>query len=121
MLIEVGNVLNNETTANLGIAGVYTGSARQVAQNSTANNGIFARGNNFNAHFISDQVSAANGAQIQGSQDWSTNWRVVAQTALTASTPATLTAVITYPFYRVVLTNGGVATTALSITSSITL
>lgn len=43
MLIETGNSLYNETTTNLGIAGVYTGAARQVAQNSAANNGTFAR------------------------------------------------------------------------------
>lgn len=103
-----------DSVANLGIWATFTGTARDSEQ------GGISLYNNFNAHFISDQVSASNGARIEGSQDGSTNWRVCGQTTLVASTPAILSVPITFPFYRVVLVNGGVATTALSITSSFT-
>lgn len=118
MLIELPNQLYNESTSNLGISGVYTGTARQAAQVSPTTT---ARFNNFNVQVITDQASAANGLQIQGSQDGSTNWRLVAQSAVVASTPLTLTVPVTYPYYRVVLTNGGVAQTSLSLVSSFTL
>lgn len=120
-MIEIPTQIFNETTTNLGIGATFTGVARQFAQLTSNVNWVFADMNNFNVHFISDQVSAANWAQIQWSQDGSTNWKIVAQTALTASTPVMLSVPITFPFYRVVLINGGVATTSLSITSSGTL
>jgi len=102
-LIEIANPMYNESTSNLGVSGVYTGTARQSSQVSPV---TFARYNNFNVQCIADQASAANGLQIQGSQDGSTNWRVVAQQAVVASTPLTLSVPVTYPYYRVVLTNG---------------
>lgn len=118
MLIELWNPIFNESTTNLGISGVYTGSARQSAQVSPTTS---SRYNNFNVQVITDQASAANGLQIQWSQDGATNWRIVAQSAVVASTPLTLTVPVTYPYYRVVLTNGGVAQTSLSLVSSFTL
>lgn len=121
MFITAQNPLVNESVANLGISGVYTGTARQsnLGGSSYTSVAIF---NNFNVQVISDQASAANVLQIQGSQDTAfTIPRVVAQSAVVASTPITLSVPVTYPFYRVVLTNGAVATTSLSIVSSFTL
>jgi len=117
MLIELGNPIFNESTTILGISGVYTGAARQSSQVAPTSS---SRYNNFNVQVITDQASAANGLVIQGSQDAST-WRVVAQSAIVASTPLTLSVPVTYPYYRVVLTNGGVAQTSISLVSSFTL
>lgn len=57
MLIELGNPIFNESTSILGIAGVYTGSARQAAQVVPTTS---SRYNNFNVQVITDQASAAN-------------------------------------------------------------
>lgn len=62
MLIELGNPLFNESTSNLGISGVYTGTARQSSQVVPTTS---SRYNNFNVQIITDQASAANGLQIQ--------------------------------------------------------
>lgn len=62
MLIELGNPIFNESTTNLGISGVYTGTARQAAQVSPTTS---SRYNNFNVQVITDQASAANGLVIQ--------------------------------------------------------
>ena len=119
MLIELGNPIFNESTANLGISGVYTGTARQSSQVSPV---TLARFNTFNVQVITDQASVANGLVIQGSQDLAfTTPRVVAQSSVVAVTPLTLSVPITYPYYRVVLTNGGVAQTSISLVSSFTL
>lgn len=118
MLIELGNPIFNESTSALGSSAVYTGSARQSSQVTPV---ISSRYNNFNVQVITDQASAANGLQIQWSQDGSTNWRTIAQVAVVASTPITLSVPITFPYYRTVLTNGGTAQGSLSITSSFTL
>jgi len=119
MLIELGLPIFNESTSNLGISGIYTWTARQSSQVSPT---TLSRYNNFNVQVITDQASAANGLVIQGSQDSAfTTPRVVAQSAVVASTPLTLTVPVTYPYYRVVLTNGGVAQTSLSLVSSFTL
>lgn len=118
MLIELGNPIFNESTSNLGISGVYTGAARQSSQVSPSTS---SRYNNFNVQVLANQASAANGLQIQGSQDGSTSWQIVAQNAVVASTPLTLTVPVCYPYYRVVLTNGAVAQTALSLVSSFTI
>lgn len=107
--------LYNDSTTNLAIGATFTGVARDSEQNGIS---LY---NNFNAHFISDQASATNGARIEWSQDGSTNWRICGQTTLVASTPAILSVPVTFPFYRVILVNNGTtATTSLSITSSFT-
>lgn len=119
MLIELGNPIFNESATPLGISGVYTGTARQSSQVAPV---TLSRYNNFNVQVITDQASAANGLVIQGSQDSAfTTPRVVAQVAVVASTPITLSVPVAYPFYRVVLTNGVVAQTAISLVSSFTL
>lgn len=52
-----------------------------------------------------DQASATNGLQIQVSRD-NSNWRVIAQATVSASTLTTLTADIVYQYVRIVYTNG---------------
>lgn len=120
MLISSQSSIFNESTTNLGISGVYTWPARSSCGSVTGsqNTSLY---NNFNVQVITDQASLANGLVIQGSQDGSTNWRVVTQSSVVANTPLTVTTPVTYPFYRVVLTNGAVAQTSLSLVSSFTL
>lgn len=120
MLMSSQSSLFNGSTTPLGISGVYTGGVRASCGSVTGaqNTSLY---NNFNVQIITDQASAANGLVIQGSQDGSTNWYVVAQNAVVASTPLTLSVPVTYPYYHVLLTNGGVAQTSLSIVSSFTL
>lgn len=103
-----------DSTANLAGAATFTGTARGAISGGTS---LY---NNFNDHFISDQISASNGARIEWSLDGSTNWRICGQTTLAVSTPAILSVPVTFPFYRVILVNGATITTALSITSSFT-
>lgn len=121
MLISAQSSIFNESVTPLGISGVYTGGARSACGSVTGsqNTSLY---NNFNVQVIADQASATNGLVIQGSQDSAfTTPRVVAQSAVVASTPLTLSVPVAYPFYRVVLTNGVVAQTAISLVSSFTL
>ena len=121
MLISSQSSIFNESTTNLGISGVYTWPARASCGSVTGsqNTSLY---NNFNVQVITDQASLANGLVIQGSQDSAfTTPRVVTQSSVVATTPLTVTTPVTYPFYRVVLTNGAVAQTSLSLVSSFTL
>lgn len=115
-----------ETVTPLGISATFTGTTRDARSNIipgalSATPGIQWQTiySTFNVSLIADQASAANGVVIQGSYD-GTTWRNVALSALVLSVPLILSVPVTYPLYRVVVTNGAVAQTAVTISSSFT-
>ena len=100
-----------ETTANLGIAGVYTGSWNDTQLEGS----LFVQ-----ATARSDQVSAAAGFSIEESDDTAdANFLTVANNvSVAASATTTLDAPIKRRYWRIKYTNGGVATTAFKIIST---
>jgi hypothetical protein len=115
-----------ETIAPLGISAVFTGAARDSRFNPIPNTLAATAGvvwqtlySTFNVSLLADQASAANGVVIQGSYN-GTTWNNVALSALVLSVPLILSVPVTYPLYRVVVTNGIVAQTAVTIATSFT-
>ena len=96
-----------ESTTPLGIDATFTGSAND-SQNAAARVAV---------SFFADQASAASGCKVQVSANGTDGWVTVAAGSLTANTPLQLVAFLTARYWRVVMVNGGVAQTVLSITS----
>ncbi len=99
-----------QTTTALGANGVFTGAEIKVSNDASATQ--------LDVSFYADQASATNGAVIEGSND-GTTWYPLAQGSLVAATPLQLTAPLTYPYLRVVLTNGATAQGTLAIAAAI--
>lgn len=88
-----------DTTANLVANATFTGTSRDAG--STIQYSAFA----------TNAISPTAGTlQIQMSSD-NTNWYVAEQSTITANVPATIRAVVTARYYRVVFINGAVAQT----------
>lgn len=115
-----------ETTTALGANGVFTGSARDARFNPIPNTLAATAGlvwqtpySAFNVSLLADQASATSGVVVQGSYN-GTTWNPVAVSALVLSVPLMLSIPITFPLYRVVLTNGVVAQGSVTIATSFT-
>lgn len=100
------------TTANLGISGVFTGPAMDVEAFGDNLTGFYYT--KLSVLAFANQASAANGFQIQGSND-SATWFVVAQATTTASTASLQEVPLVFRYYRVVYTNAGVAQTSFTL------
>lgn len=90
-----------DSTANLTANAVFSGTDRDIGVAAGAG-ATFAY---FNAFFLADQVSASNGAVIQGSVDGST-WVTLAAATLAVSVPTVLQVPVMFEHHRVQLTNG---------------
>ena len=99
------------STANLGISGVFTGAWNDGNLDGTA----FVE-----AAAFADEVSAASGFVIEGSDDTSdANFtRTLDSFTVIASTLATIQAAIPTRFWRVKYTNGGTAQTSFRLTAA---
>lgn len=95
----------NSTVANLGISAVFTGTSENVSQYAE-----------IKILVSSDQSSATNGLSIQQSSN-GTNWDIVDTFSVTANVAQTIGVGVDGSFYRIVYTNGAVATTSLRIQS----
>jgi hypothetical protein len=105
-----GGLGNSDSTANLGIGATFTGTTRDLG----ATLGVYSE---VVAHFFADQVSGANGAQIQFSTDnFATNW-VAISTTLVSNVATTIRVPAVARYFRIVLVNGGVAQTFNRIAS----
>lgn len=107
-----GGIFFTGTTTALGSSATYTGTARDVGvAASTAQPYAY-----FNSFFLADQAGTAS---IECSNDNST-WYGCASSALTASTPLTLTLPVMFRYYRAKLVNGASAQGSLVVNSSFT-
>jgi hypothetical protein len=106
----------NDSVANLGIAGVFTGSTVDLASYSDPLKGFYYT--KFSAFSFSAQVSGTNGFVIETSND-NITWRVAAQVTTTAATPAILEVPLTTRYFRVKYTNGGVAQASFMLNSAL--
>ena len=95
------------STTTIGISGVQTSIGLDFGDTMNVYKTI-----SFTAY--SDQASASNGFQIQVSRD-NSNWRLAAQTTVTAATLTTLTTQLVYRYARVVYSNGAVAQTSFQM------
>lgn len=93
----------NSSTANLGIAGVFTGTGVDVLAYPAISVAVFA-----------NQVSGTLGLSLQQSSD-NTNWDIIDAYTIPASTGKTFTIASTARYFRVVYTNGGVAQTVFRL------
>lgn len=122
MFLKAQNPLFVESVAPLGVSAVFTSPSIRQSNGWGTSSPSTAIYNNFNVQCTTDQASATNGLVIQGSQTLAFTTPVtVASTSVVASTPITLSVPVAFPYYRVVLTNGAVAQTTLSLVSSFTL
>lgn len=115
-----------ETATPLGSSAVFTSTARDARFNAIPNTLSTTSGiawqtaySTFNVSLLADQASITNGVVIQGSYN-GTAWNSVAVSALALSVPLILSVPVTYPLYRVVLTNGIVAQGSVTVASSFT-
>lgn len=93
----------NSTAANLGVSGVFTGTSEDISEYSTIMVTIFA-----------DQASAVDGLQMQQSSN-GTNWDLSDTFSIPALTGKTFSSGVQARFFRLVYSNGAVATTALRV------
>ena len=93
----------NSSAVALGANAVFTGTAEDVTEYSSVKVSIFA-----------DQASATDGLQLQQSIN-GTNWDFIDAYSVPIATGKTFGAPVQAKFFRVVYTNGAVATTAVRL------
>lgn len=94
---------NNSSTANLGANAVFTGTGDDTTNFASIEVTLFT-----------NQASATNGLQLQFSED-NTNWDIANKFTITASTVFSMELVPQSRFFRIVYTNGTVATTTFRL------
>jgi hypothetical protein len=99
-----------ETITPLAANATFTGPARKI--NRSPGTVIF------DAYFYSDQVSATNGAKVEGSDD-GVSWELIKESSVVALQPLLLEVPVIFNYIRVVLINGAVNQTDLMVRSSI--
>jgi hypothetical protein len=99
-----------DTTANLGIGATFTGTVRDLGTTL----GVFK---DIDVVVYANQPSAANGVEIRYSTDNFATFFTVATGTLVANTPLIFKVTAVARYWRVVVTNGGVAQTFFRVLS----
>jgi hypothetical protein len=102
-----GMVVYNDSSTNLGISGVFTGTSRDASSTPAYN------------YFIANvQANQSGTIRIEKSTDGTTWRRASKDIAVAANAPEEVTVKVTTRYNRVVYTNGGVAQTEFLLTSA---
>ena len=105
------NLFFTDTTANLGISGVFTGASRDVGVNAPGQLTTFTK---FRAYAFAD---VAGTLRVEASVD-NTNWRrASAGVAVAAAGSGAVSVDVVARYYRVVYTNGATGQATFLLTS----